>query len=301
MAWQLTDSLDAFLTAAGDHLRSDPVRHTVPLTVLETLRQRGPLAFGDSPPIFGWHRSAAGATDGAFFQTPPFPLLLASLPAESATSLLNALTADGNSPAAVNLGAEHAADFLAAWARATSGSGSARMRMRLYRLGVLRPPDPAPPGVARMAGLGDRDLLVNWHVAFGRESSGAAPEEAVRLVDDRLSHDGLMLWEVDGEPIAMAGLTRQVAGVARVGEVYTPPAHRRRGYGGAITTAVSQAALDAGAAEVVLYTDLANATSNALYQQLGYLPVGDRVVLDLSARDGGSGVTGGTRHSSERS
>jgi GNAT superfamily N-acetyltransferase len=300
MAWELTDSLDVFLDAAGDHLRSDPVRHTVPLTVLETLRQRGPSAFGDSPPIYGWHSSAAGSTDGAFFQTPPFPLLVASLPAASATPMIHALAADGRSPATINLAAEHADSFLAAWTAVTGGNGTPRMRMRLFRLGLLVPPDPAPPGAARVAGEGDRDLLVDWHVAFGRESGGAAPQDAARMVADRLSHDGLMLWEADGEPVALAGLTRAVAGVARVGEVYTPPAHRRRGYGGAITTAVSQAARDAGAAEVVLYTDLANPTSNALYQRLGYEPVGDRVLLDLSTGDGGiSDVTGSTHSSSQ--
>jgi predicted GNAT family acetyltransferase len=90
-----------------------------------------------------------------------------------------------------------------------------------------------------------------------------------------------MLWEADGVPVSMAGLSRDVAGVVRVQAVYTPPEHRRRGYGGAITTAVSQAALDAGAAEVVLFTDLANPTSNALYQRLGYQPIGDRVQLLL--------------------
>jgi hypothetical protein len=49
------------------------------------------------------------------------------------------------------------------------------------------------------------------------------------------------------------------------------------------------AALDAGVREVVLYTDLANPTSNALYQRLGYRPVEDRVVLSFepAVRDGG--------------
>ena len=46
--------------------------------------------------------------------------------------------------------------------------------------------------------------------------------------------------------------------------------------------AVSQAALDAGVRDVVLYTDLANPTSNALYQRLGYRPVEDRVVLSFA-------------------
>jgi predicted GNAT family acetyltransferase len=46
-----------------------------------------------------------------------------------------------------------------------------------------------------------------------------------------------------------------------------------------VTAAVSKAALDAGAAEVLLFTDLANPTSNALYQRLGYRPVADRILL----------------------
>jgi predicted GNAT family acetyltransferase len=74
-------------------------------------------------------------------------------------------------------------------------------------------------------------------------------------------------------------MTRAVAGQVRLGPVYTPPGRRGRGFGGAVTAAVSQAAKDAGAAEVLLYTDLANPTSNALYQRLGYQPVSDSVEL----------------------
>jgi predicted GNAT family acetyltransferase len=71
--------------------------------------------------------------------------------------------------------------------------------------------------------------------------------------------------------------------MVRVGPVYTPPELRGHGYAGAATAAVSQAALDDGIREVVLYTDLANPTSNALYQRLGYRPVEDRVVLSFTS------------------
>jgi predicted GNAT family acetyltransferase len=81
----------------------------------------------------------------------------------------------------------------------------------------------------------------------------------------------------------MAGVTRAAAGAVRVGPVYTPPGQRRRGYAGALTVAVSQAARDAGAQQVVLFTDLANPTSNALYQRLGCTPVGDRVILGFGS------------------
>jgi predicted GNAT family acetyltransferase len=100
----------------------------------------------------------------------------------------------------------------------------------------------------------------------------------------------------------MAGRTRDVAGVVRVATVYTPPEHRRQGFGGAVTAASTQAGLDGGARDVVLYTDQANPTSNALYQRLGYRPVEERVVLDLEPGPAGQpDVTGAHGISSQRS
>jgi RimJ/RimL family protein N-acetyltransferase len=290
MPWTLTRDLDEFWAAAGDHLRAEPVLHTVPLTVLDSLFKLGSAAYGDDPPVYGWHESADGLIDGAFLQTPPFPLLVATLPAGSAADLITQLGSDAKPPAAVNLSSTDEAAFGAAWASAADGSATAALRSRLHRLERLVPPDPAPPGAARVADPGDRELLIEWHVAFGKEA-GTFAENAARTVDDRLSHDGLTLWEAGGMPVAMAGSTREVAGVIRIATVYTVPAHRQRGYGGAVTAVTSQAALDAGASAVVLFTDLANPTSNALYRRLGYRPVCDRVLLQLAPDSAGRDVT----------
>jgi predicted GNAT family acetyltransferase len=56
--------------------------------------------------------------------------------------------------------------------------------------------------------------------------------------------------------------------------VYTPPAHRGCGYGAAASAAATQRLLDAGAQRVMLFTDMANATSNRLYQRIGFERVG---------------------------
>jgi predicted GNAT family acetyltransferase len=61
--------------------------------------------------------------------------------------------------------------------------------------------------------------------------------------------------------------------------VYTPPECRGKGYGSAVTAAASQWALDAGAENVLLFTDLANPTSNSIYQRIGYRPVYDSTEL----------------------
>lgn len=51
--------------------------------------------------------------------------------------------------------------------------------------------------------------------------------------------------------------------------VCTPPRLRGRGYGCADAATASRAALNAGAEQVLLYTDLTYPTTNALYQRLG--------------------------------
>jgi predicted GNAT family acetyltransferase len=170
--------------------------------------------------------------------------------------------------------------FAAAWQRLTGHSARPVMRTRLHRLGTLTPPAP-PPGRARVATTADRALLIDWFDAFQREVHAGVREGSAAIVDDKMSFGGLMLWEVDGAAVAMAGVTQREAGMVRVAPVYTPPELRGRGYGGAVTAAITRAALDAGAGDVVLFTDLLNPTSNALYERLGYRPVEDRTVMEF--------------------
>src|SRR5262249_8891930 len=122
------------------------------------------------------------------------------------------------------------------------------------------------PGPATAA---DRDLLLAWLNAFHAEVGPEGPNQAERVVSDQIGYGGLLLWEHEGRPVSVAGRNRAAAGQSRIGPVYTPPGLRGRGYGGAVTAAVTQAALDAGAEGAVLFTDLANPTSNTLYQRLG--------------------------------
>jgi predicted GNAT family acetyltransferase len=64
--------------------------------------------------------------------------------------------------------------------------------------------------------------------------------------------------------------------------VYTPPEHRRQGYAGALTSHVSAEIRSAGN-QACLYTNLADPTSNSIYQQVGYRPVADFVEVEFSA------------------
>ena len=60
-----------------------------------------------------------------------------------------------------------------------------------------------------------------------------------------------------------------------IGPVYTPPDRRGRGYASALVGGVTRDLLAAGRRFCFLYTDLANPTSNSIYQRVGYRPVAD--------------------------
>jgi len=277
MTWTLTGSIDEYLARAGDYLRARPIKHTIELAAAETLLARGPAAFGSQAPLLGWWRSSAGEVAASAFHTAPYPLLLSGS-SEAAGPLAAELARRAQPLPGVNSEADLAMSFATAWRERTGAGSALHRRSRLFHLGELTAPSPMPPGSARIANEADSSLLVRWEDDFSDELADLADQVASRVAD-WLSYGGLTLWEVDGAPVAMAGNGRPAAGVVRVGPVFTPREHRRRGYGAAVTAAVSQAVMTAGAAAVVLFTDLANPTSNALYPRLGYQPVADRVVL----------------------
>ena len=146
--------------------------------------------------------------------------------------------------------------------------------MRIYELRQVTTPT-GVPGALRVATELDFDLVARWNYGFHQDAglegtAEEARESAERWIDDR----NAFLWD-DGRPVSMAVKTRHTTHGMTVSGVYTPPEVRRRGYAGACVAALSQQMLDAGWEFCTLFTDLANPTSNSVYQKIGYRPVCD--------------------------
>jgi len=117
--------------------------------------------------------------------------------------------------------------------------------------------------------------------AYGATTMEIPTAEAAEGALYRIVKKSIYCLEVDGVPVSLAGLSREMQNVIGVGPVYTPPYLRGKGYASSCTAQVSQLALDRGFEKCVLYTDLANPTSNSIYQRMGYRAIADSLMLEF--------------------
>lgn len=264
----LTSDVEEYAAAVEAFLLGDAVLNNAALTVLAQLRAGVP--FGDGRPTFAVVREGDTVV-GAASRTPPYPLLLASMCTDAIAALAETWPAD-DTPGVTGI-ADATAIFAARWAARTGRAARRTIVQRIYCLSTLTPPSEVP-GALRPASMEDVDLVTAWAVAFSGDT-GATPGDVRPRIVHRIAARRVFLWELSGRPVAVTVREPAVGGIVRVSLVYTPPELRRRGYATACVADVSRLALDDGARGCMLYTDLANATSNAIYRRLGYSPMCD--------------------------
>ncbi len=170
--------------------------------------------------------------------------------------------------------------FAAAWHARSGARIVPGMRQAIMACRAVRPPL-AVPGTWRRAVASDREWLLPWLQAFADEADpDPHPEAGASILRSVQPPGGMFIWrDESGQPVSVAGYKGWTMNGVRIGPVYTPPEHRSRGYGSAVTAVATRALLDQGRAFTCLYTDLANPTSNHIYAGIGYEPVATSIVL----------------------
>jgi uncharacterized protein len=255
--------------------RDGEARHHLLLGLSQTL-----IARPDVYPNFHlWTVEEGRRTLLAALQTPPHNLTVSRPASTDALEFLAVeLARTGSSLPGVTAALPEAEDFAARWAEATGARVSRRAALAIHRLVRVRQPPPVA-GTMRRAVEADRELLLEWITAFDVEAHEEADASGMAdIVGGRLRGGrdaGLVLWEIEAEPVSLAGFTGPTPSGIRVGPVYTPPEHRRRGYASALVAELSAQLLADGRRFCFLYTDLANPTSNHIYRAIGYERVCD--------------------------
>lgn len=257
--------------ATSAYLQGEPVRHNVMCTLLDGHRRR-------REPVRFWWASDGDEVCGAVFQAPvTYPAIVSALADRAVEPLAEALARAEPPIDGINGFCDDSAPMVGALASRTRRPWRPVEGQRVYEVHDVAQHASAP-GAPRAADGDHLELVSTWISAFDADTGSPGFDDETNRVRAQLMIDGgsCYLWEANGRPVASAVVNGPAAGVVRVGFVYTPPQHRGLGYASSLVGFVSRAALGQGN-RCILYTQLENPTSNAIYQRLGYRAIGELV------------------------
>jgi len=245
-----------------------------------------PNLYGQDAPFFATV-DEQGEPRVAAMRTPPFNLLVQSDAPDPDPAL--ALLADylherDEKLPGVNGPVAPSTSFARHWSRLAGVPHRQKMALRVFELRAVRWPANPPSGRLRPVARREADILADWIFEFRRESMGKEGEDerewATGRAERALNEGNVYFWD-DGGPVSLVSRARSTPRGATVNMVYTPPRFRSRGYASVAVATLSQRILDGGYEFCTLFTDLANPTSNHIYQEVGYRPVCDFAEMEF--------------------
>jgi predicted GNAT family acetyltransferase len=257
-----------------DHTRNylliQEAMHNLPLKIINNLIK-------DNNFYIGKAYLASIESDGEIvavaLRTPPKNLILSHIKDFQAIELLaQSLHSIAELPGII-APKDEAEAFSLAWHSLTNQVYRIKHTLRVFQLEKVQKLG-ANNGFLRPVTSSDIELLTAWYQAFSLEALGGIELDSEVWVKRVLKWGNAYFWE-DEKPVCLACCSGTTVNGASIGPVYTPPEYRRRGYGSACVSALSQTLLNQGHKFCFLFTDLANQTSNHIYQEIGYQHVGD--------------------------
>jgi len=167
--------------------------------------------------------------------------------------------------------------FAQLWSQHHSCQIALDMHLRAYELRKVNQ-SVIGPGYLRVATDADLNFLIDGMINFHFDAKlDAVPdrEKYTERAKKALAAGSVYLWEHQGQVVSMAAASRPTLHGITIGMVYTPRELRGHGYATSCVAALSQQLLESGYQFCALFADLANPTSNSIYQKIGYQPVGD--------------------------
>ncbi|MHC4778644.1 MAG: GNAT family N-acetyltransferase [Planctomycetota bacterium] len=266
------ETADAFLDRAGPWLVKAEAENHIVFGIADVLRD-DLNRYGPRNPFLLTVEDHAEVV-GAALRTPPHKLLLTRMPAPALEALAVFFSkADPDLPA-VSGPVDEGRIFANFWADKTGATVRPGMSVRAHVCEKVIHPNYSE-GRLRTVEPEDAELALSWRKSF--EVQAHLTEKVITTLDSisvEIATRTFHFWDHDG-PKSMARHVGDTPNGVRIGLVYTPEDHRRKGYASSCVAALTQKLLDRGKKAIFLYTDLANPTSNKIYAAIGY-----RSVLD---------------------
>ena len=268
-----------FLVKTAVLLEKDEARYGLILRIAKKLVEN-PHAYSGADPWFCIVNDN-GKILAAAMRTPPHNVLLAHFsgnPASEAVAQADSISKRSETIPGTVGDIIIAEPFAEHWCQIHGIKITGKMVQRIYRLERIN--DVAfTAGKLRLATMDDSRIITEWAHMFHAEADPNTPEDNCI---PRIEKRDIFLWE-DGIPVSMVAKASPTQKGIRINLVYTPRELRNKGYATSCVAALCKELLDSGYQFCMLYADLANPTSNSIYQKIGFKTVCDSVEYSFSA------------------
>jgi uncharacterized protein len=262
-----------FLQLTNEQLAADEIRFSLMHGIAQQVAEN-PNTYGMGQPWF-MVVTNEGQVCGAAMRTPPHNVLMAHFNGnkqETTDELCKAIfELDPHIPG-VNGEKEITDMFNHKWCKKANVGIKHSLGLQVYKLEQVTNLH-LSPGRLRPAGTADIELVIDWTMAFHRDIH----EETVHdqnpaifneRIKKRIEAGTIFIWE-NQQPVSLATVVRPTLNGISIGGVYTPKELRGKGYATSCVSEVCKLMLQQYKF-CVLYADLANPTSNAIYKRIGF-------------------------------
>lgn len=261
----------AFLERAQDWLSVSEVEHNLIFQIAHS--NPAEATDPEAAPYFATAEKE-GTVAACAVRDPPFKPVLTRGDPEAIRALADHLYGTYGSLSEVLCPVSEVDLFMGCWEKLTSTKGRLGIHQRVFECREVLPLQDPARGAMRRATTDDVSLIVQW-ANWTLKEQGVTP-----LVDPEgraramIRLGNLYIWE-DDKPVSLAAGTPWASSFATINHVFTPKNFRRRGYATSCVHRLTQHLLATELSYCCLFTDLANPTSNRIYQKIGYRPVCD--------------------------
>ncbi len=144
---------------------------------------------------------------------------------------------------------------------------------RMYRAEAVTDPSKRRRGKSFVSDRERLEQATAWGVGFGQDTGlERSLEDSSNQMTRAVNESRLFEWRSKGEVVSQVLISAARFGVVRLGQLYTPPEHRKKGHGAAFVAAVAQQQLDRQKVDtVILSAQASSAATNRLYRGLGFV------------------------------
>lgn len=141
------------------------------------------------------------------------------------------------------------------------------------------------PGELTEANIKHKEILMDYMTGFQRDCFPEVipdDEYTKKLMERHLNNkSAFLLLSPDKKIVSMAANTRSTINGGTISLVYTPPHLRGKGLASCTVALLAHKIMKDGKKFANLFTDLANPTSNSIYQKVGFVKIGQNIHYDF--------------------